>query len=157
MSKIINHHFLLLMLLFLTPQWLLADQNKSTPDAVVEIISAAEENSQSKNPCHKKDFLQKKVEPVTTPIERFVNPLTRWLEEQIHQKRSVKEPRNTPAATSLTLRTAINMAQQTHPGKVLSAEKVKSEELLSYRIKIISDKGIVKTILIDHAKEKNRK
>jgi len=53
----------------------------------------------------------------------------------------------------MTLREAIQHATQRYPGTVLSANKVLSEETLSYQIKIISAQGVVKTIKITESHE----
>ena len=90
---------------------------------------------------------------VSSSIERFVQPFTRWAEDQIHdaglirspsvQEKNIFEPKG-----SLTLREAIQHATSRYPGTVLSANKVIFEENLSYQVKIISAQGVVKTIKI---------
>jgi len=99
-------------------------------------------------------------EEETTPssIERFVQPFTRWAEDQIHDTGLIRSPQVAEDKPSLrygvmTLREAIQHATQRYPGTVLSANKVLSEETLSYQIKIISAQGVVKTIKITESHE----
>lgn len=94
-------------------------------------------------------------------IERFVQPFTRWAEDQIHDTGLIRSPQvqeNSPPQQkeTLTLREAIQHATQRYPGTVLSANKVKSEETLSYQIKIISTQGVVKTIIITEPNNNNK-
>jgi len=99
-------------------------------------------------------------EEKTTPssIEQFVQPFTRWAEDQIHNTGLIRAPQVTEDEPplkheSMTLRAAIQHATQRYPGTVLSAKKVLSEEALSYQIKIISKQGRVKTIKITESHE----
>ncbi len=93
-------------------------------------------------------------------VERFIMPFTHWLEEKVQdsvianpveqQKRQQKNSNG-----KLSLRGAIERAREQYPGTVLSADRIKSEKGLSYRIKILSDDGVVRTVAVDDTQEED--
>ena len=112
-------------------------------------------------------LIQGKNEPLndensgSSSIERFVQPFTRWAEDQIHDAGLIRSPQVQENTTlkqqgALTLREAIKHATRQYPGTVLSANKVKSGETLSFQIKIISAQGVVKTIKITKPRHDNQ-
>ncbi len=91
--------------------------------------------------------------------ERFVMPVTQWLEKKAHQSR-VLNPTGSKVAkppqkkSNTTLRQAISKAQNTYPGTVLSATRFsESENTMIYAIKILSAEGVIKEIRISNRSE----
>lgn len=81
--------------------------------------------------------------------EHFVAPFTRWAEDSIQNSELLqpsKPKAHTPKGPGISLRQAINMARSQHQGTVLSAKYQAAEN--HYLIKIISSKGVVKTLVI---------
>lgn len=92
--------------------------------------------------------------------ERFVMPVTQWLEKKAHQSK-VLNPTSKKAKTSLqredkmALREAILEAQKRYPGTVLSATRsegtvasASTDSSTVFTIKILSASGIIKEIRI---------
>lgn len=95
----------------------------------------------------------KKIAPETTPMERFVWPFTRWLEEKVHNTSLIRSPDaklqdEQAEPQGLNLREAIQQASDRYPGTVLSADKLEQDGKLEYRVKIISPQGVVKTLSV---------
>lgn len=99
-------------------------------------------------------WVKEKVEPQTRKIERFVMPITNWVEEKLHDSTIAnpalkKKRQQTEPIPGISLREAIELARKQHPGTILSADKIKSNESLTYRIKILSQGGVVRVLTID--------
>ena len=53
---------------------------------------------------------------------------------------------------AISLKKALEVAQSTTPGKVLSNELTDKDGLQAYRVKILTDKSVIKTLFIDATK-----
>jgi len=141
----------------------LAADPKPSPDEYSvkpERRTQAEVSEDSKD-THENSNLLPEEKSTPSRIELFVQPFTRWAEDQIHDTGLIWSPQVTEEKppkkhVTVTLREAIQLATQQYPGTVLSANKVPDEETLSYQIKIISAQGLVKTIRITES-HKNQK
>lgn len=88
--------------------------------------------------------------------ERATQPITSWVETRL-QNSSLLQPstysRDRPEQPTgeRTLREAILLAREQFSGSVLSAERVDEDGLNEFRIKILSELGILRMINIDAA------
>ncbi len=55
---------------------------------------------------------------------------------------------NSPAP-SLAKEKAVRIAKKRHPGKVLSADQIKSKGPAVFRIKVLTKRGVVRTVHVD--------
>lgn len=90
----------------------------------------------------------------TSKVERVVMPFTEWVEKRI-QNTSIVKPSVIPNKNKhkrlpgISLREAIERARTEHKGTVLGAERIEKENDLIYRIKIISQDGVIKIVEIN--------
>lgn len=123
-----------------------ADGKGTVAEAVVQQESQGKDNEKRDN---------KKNEETSNKVERMVWPFTRWIEKKVQDTPLVHIPKNgsksptKPKAGVIDLRTAIQRATTVYPGTVLNAEKKTQNGDVTYQIRIISDKGVVKTIPVD--------
>ncbi len=88
-------------------------------------------------------------EKKTEVIERAVMPVTRWIEEKIHNayKTGSTSPHSDHAKQpGLSLREAIDLARKEHGGTVLSADRIDQQGAINYRVKILSKGGVIKMV-----------
>jgi len=152
--SLIKYFFLICLLIGFNAKGQITSQSsnkaevKSTsrnPSIKVETAPATEQENKN----NKKD----KQNEDDKKVERFVMPFTRWVEGKL-QKSSVinptaKQVKKSKSKTSQhTLRTAIKQALATQPGTVLSADKVKTEDGLVFKIKILSKDGVVRIVTV---------
>ncbi|MCG8668150.1 MAG: PepSY domain-containing protein [Pseudomonadales bacterium] len=127
-----------------SPEANLIEVSKSDDQAAEQEVSSDD---------NEEGWVKEKVEPQTKKIERFVMPFTNWVEEKLHES-AIANPaeqqakKKSPKVASISLRQAIEFARQQHPGTVLSADRIKSENTFSYRIKILSKEGVVRVVSV---------
>jgi len=89
----------------------------------------------------------------TNKVERIVWPFTRWIEKKVQGSPLIRTPKVPPitekTSKTLDLRGAIKQATTRYPGTVLNADKRTEEGAVTYQIRIISEKGVVKTIAVN--------
>lgn len=91
----------------------------------------------------------------TSKVERFVAPVTRWIEDAVRdsplmrQSEGGKKPSEPQTNNGMDLRTAILSATNQFPGTVLNAEKETLDGVVQYRIRILSEQGVVKTVVVN--------
>lgn len=91
--------------------------------------------------------------PEPSSVERFVMPFNQWVEEKM-QGSSILNPTSRQQSQTIeskpgiSLRQAIEQARNIQPGTVLSAERIETNGQLSYRIKILSEAGVVRMVMI---------
>lgn len=128
---------------------------------LLSALSHAEEESQNTAPPES-SWINDTVEPQTKRVERFVMPMTNWLEEKLQDSSVMNPARGNKSAPpkeasekSLTLRDAIKKALSTHKGTVLSADRIEKNGNLSYRIKILSRNGVIRMVDISSDQDKH--
>jgi len=125
------------------------------------ISFAGEESEEARVPANPEnadivvdELTPKKVE--INSVERLITPITQWVEGKIQTisvvKPSVYSREKNSLNVEITLREAIKLARKQFQGTILGADKVETDSDLSYQIKILSSKGIVKTITINSRK-----
>lgn len=132
-----------------------ADGKAPVVTTASEADSAQEESA---NGDKKEKRKNKNNDDTSNKVERMVWPFTRWIEKKVQDTPLVHVPKNgsksssKPKAGVIDLRTAIQRATSVYPGTVLNAEKKTRDGDVTYQIRIISDKGVVKTIPVDGRK-----
>lgn len=87
-------------------------------------------------------------------VERATQPAASWVEERLQSSSLLqasvysREQSQQPAGER-TLREAILLAREQFSGSVLSAERMNEDELNWFRIKILSEAGVLRLIDID--------
>ena len=125
-----------MMLLFCTPLWAEDRQQLDAPSQT-DTTDQADTMSQA---------------DTTNKVERFVLPITQWIEEAVRNSPLIRLPEKEQPpinpSKGLDLRSAIRQASERYPGTVLNAEKQTLDGVNIYHIRIISQQGVIKTIAI---------
>ena len=126
----------LMILLFCRPLWA---EDKQQLDATSQTDAT-----------HQADTMSQA--DITNKVERFVLPITQWIEAAVHNSPLIRLPEKEQPPINLSkgldLRSAIKQANERYPGTVLNAEKQTLNEVEIYHIRIISQQGVIKTITI---------
>ncbi len=87
----------------------------------------------------------------TSQVEQFAWPFTRWFEDTVRRTPIIRTQENVEpsgASGGLTLRAAIQQATSIYPGTVLGAKKSLADSQTTFHVRIVSEQGIVKTIVV---------
>ena len=125
-----------------------ARANETSPPVVREVALDEEQESQSS------DAQTPGSANRASAVERATKPIANWVEEKL-QKSSLLQPstysreRVESPAGERTLREAILIARGEFDGSVLSAKRMSEGDQSWYRIKILSDAGVLRLIDVD--------
>ena len=108
--------------------------------------------------CSKRvDIPDTTEEKKSPPNTSMTNTLESWIEDKLQNSDLLKpsaltRKKKAKRSDLLSLREAIAEAQKVYKGTVLTADQVAQDDSITYRIKILSETGIVKWINVDGRK-----
>ena len=109
----------------------------------------------------KEDIVDQKI-PVKKEVdtaERFVMPVSKWLEDKAHRSKVLNPVASQSSARNKKsqatgLRQALVEAQKVFPGTVLSARKdINEDESVYFVVKILSQDGVIEEVYISSKQE----
>lgn len=153
----INRLSLLSVLMFWTLPLLAEEIVVRTPDtghsvSQQTVIPETSDDNTVESETGRRSAQAEKEGDTTQKVERFILPATRWIEQTVRKTPLIRSPEkpDTSPVGQIDLRTAIKQALRVYPGTVLNAEKSRTEGRMTYRVRIISAQGVVKTIAVSN-------
>lgn len=126
----------------------ITNQTDEVDEVTVDGIDVVNEISDAPTEVSEKSAARTKKSK-TGALERAVMPVTRWIEDKIHnvyKAESSTSPTEASSGPAIGLREAINLAREKHGGTVLSADRIDDEGDITYRVKILLGEGIIKMV-----------